>query len=158
MFGLKALIGEGLLFVVVVVGGWAVGGDGGGDGMLIYCMLRQKNNLQFIGEKVREGVCCLHVAVVVSYWLVVMRTTLILVQTAVPPIANRPNPVTSRCSTCHCFFYSLLHECRAGLLTKIFESKRSPAKLTLHKGCFYAVMHVAHHRKSCKTSVQVKSN
>ena len=32
MFGLKALIGEGLLFVVVVVGGWAVGGDGGGDG------------------------------------------------------------------------------------------------------------------------------
>ena len=80
-----------------------VGVRGAGYGNVNISYAEAKNDLQFIGEKVREGVCCLHVAVVVSYWSVVMRTTLILVQTAVPPIANRPNPVTSRCSTCHCF-------------------------------------------------------
>ena len=58
MFGLKALIGEGLLFVVVVVGV----GVGGGVGMemLIYRMLRQKITFNLLEKRSgRAYVACM---------------------------------------------------------------------------------------------------
>ena len=55
MFGLKALIGEGLLFVVVI----GVG-EGVGIKMLIYCMLRQKITFNLLEKRSgRAYVACM---------------------------------------------------------------------------------------------------